>query len=126
MKKLIAMILLGVLLCELCACSTTKPTPTEDPNSKIEKALQGEWIWKEHENNPIYMFLRFDGEKVRYGTNLLGQEMENGTWDCTYKVDGSTLELTTADGTVFQFEIQINEDTVRIFNNKGNDFIRAN
>lgn len=126
MKKLLAMILLGVLLCGLCACSSTPLTPTEDPNAKIEKALQGEWIWKEHENNPIYMFLKFDGKEVRYGTNLLGQEMEKGTWDCTYEVKGNTLELTTSDGTVFKFEIQKNGDAIRIFNEKGKEFLRSN
>lgn len=126
MKKLLAMILLGVLLCGLCACSSTPLTPTEDPNAKIEKALQGEWIWKEHENNPIYMFLKFDGKEVRYGTSLLGQEMEKGTWDCTYEVKGNTLELTTSDGTVFKFEIQKNGNAIRIFNEKGKEFLRSN
>lgn len=125
MKKLLAIVLLGALLLGLCACASTNLTE-EDANAKMEKALAGEWIWKEHANNPIYMFLRFEGKNVRYGTNMFGQELENGTWDCTYKINGTSLELTTSDGTVFTFEIQSNGDTIRIFNDKGNEFVRAN
>lgn len=125
MKKFIAIILLGTLLLGLCACSSSQ-SEKEDPNAKIEKALVGEWIWKEHANNPIYTFLRFNGKTVRYGTNLLGQEAPNGVWDCTYVIDGTSLKLTTPDGTVFTFEIQTDGDTVRIFNNKGNEFVRTN
>ena len=79
-----------------------------------------------------------DGDKKTDGSCVLhfiplprlylveGQEMEKGTWDCTYEVKGNTLELTTSDGTVFKFEIQKNGDAIRIFNEKGKEFLRSN
>ena len=126
MKRILSVILLGILLLGLCGCSISQPTTTEDPNAKIEKALEGEWIWKEHDTNPIYMFLRFKGKEVRYGTNLFGQEIESGTWDCSYSIKDTTLELTTSDGTVFEFELQMSGDEIRIFNDDGKEFVRSN
>lgn len=118
MKKVIAIILLGALLIGLCACSGAE--------DNMEKSLQGEWIMKAYPNNPIYMFMRFNGKNVTYGANLFGQDLENGTWYCTYAINGTSLELTTADGTVFTFRIQKNGESIRIFNDEGNEFIRKN
>lgn len=125
MKKVLAIVLLGALLVGLCSC-TAANSIREDPNTKMEKALQGEWIMKAYPDNPIYTFLRFQGKNVRYGTNLFGQEVESGTWDCTYTINGTALELTTSDGTVFEFKIQKDGDEIRIFSERGYEFIRTN
>ena len=118
MKKVIAIILLGALLFGLCACSSAE--------DNMEKSLRGEWIMKAYPDNPIYMFLRFNGKNVTYGTNLFGQDLESGTWHCTYVVNGSSLELTTDEGTVFTFRIQQNGESIRIFNKDGYEFVRTN
>lgn len=120
MKKIFAAILVVCLCFGLYACASSA-----NPNAKIEKALVGEWTLKEHANNPIYMYLRFEGDTVRYGTNLFGQDAPNGVWDCTYAINDTVLKLKTSDGTVFNFKIQTDGDTIRIFNDNGKEFIRA-
>ena len=120
MKRIASFILSIVLLLSLFGCAGSG---SKDPNAEIKKALVGEWRWKEYPNNPIYSFLRFEGEKVQYGTNLFGEDIESVTWDCTYTINDTALDLTTSDGTVFIFEIQKDGDTIRIFNDLGKEFI---
>ena len=48
-----------------------------------------------------------------------------GEWDCTYNINSTLLELTTSDGTIFEFEIQNDGDTIRIFNDEGKEYVRA-
>ena len=127
MKKVISMLLVCCLCAGFCACGSQPSTPTEpeDPNARIKEMLSGEWIYKAYPDNPFYMFLNFDGDTVRYGTKLFGEEVESGTWDCSYTIDGNALKLTTADGTDFDFTIQDNGDSVRIFNDDGDEFLRS-
>lgn len=105
----------------ICECGE-KETRTI---SKIgaEKALSGKWICKSYPNNPIYMYLSFEGQNVRYGTNLFGEDVESATWDCTYKVEGTTLTLTTKDGTDFIFTVQDVGKSLRVFNDDGDEFV---
>ena len=93
--------------------------------SKIgaENALSGKWIWKAYPNNPIYMYLYFNGKTVRYGTNLYGRDVEAATWNCTYKVEGTTLTLTTEDGTDFIFRVQDLGSTLKVFNEDDHEFV---
>ena len=93
--------------------------------SKIgaENALSGKWIWKAYPNNPIYMYLSFSGTNVRYGTNLYGKDVDAATWDCTYTIEGTTLTLTTKDGTDFIFNMQDLGSTLKVFDDDGNEFI---
>lgn len=96
--------------------------------SKIgaENALSGKWIWKAYPNNPVYMYLSFNGQNVRYGMNMFGSDVESGTWNCTYKVEGTTLTLTTEDGTDFIFSIQDLGSTLKVFDDDGHEYIREN
>lgn len=96
--------------------------------SKIgaEKALSGKWIWKAYPNNPVYMYLSFNGQTVRYGMNMFGSDLESGTWNCTYKVEGTTLTLTTDDGSNFVFSIQDLGSTLKVFDDDGNEYIHEN
>jgi hypothetical protein len=96
--------------------------------SKIgaENVLSGKWIWKAYPNNPVYMYLSFSGQNVRYGMNMLGSDVESGTWNCTYKVERTTLTLTTEDGTDFIFSIQDLGSTLKVFDDDGHEYIREN
>ena len=118
MKRIIAVALVLCLCFGLCACSLTE--------TKTEELLVGEWIWKEYPNNPIYMFLRFEDSYVRYGTNLFGQDMDSATWNCSYAISGTSLNITTTDGTVFKFNIQKDGDKIRIFDDEGHEYVRSN
>ena len=118
MKKVIAVIFVLCLMFSLCSCSSA--------NTKTEESISGEWIWREYPDNPMYMFLNFEDDSVRYGTNLFGQEMESATWDCTYSINDTELELTASDGTVFKFKIKKDGDKIRIFNDEGHEFINNN
>ena len=104
-----------------CECGERETQTIEKIGA--ENALSGNWVWKAYPNNPIYRYLYFNGQSVRYGTNLFGSDIENGTWNCSYKVEGTKLLLTTEDGTVFDFIIQDLGTTLKIFDPDGHEYI---
>ena len=90
----------------------------------VENALVGKWTYTEPPSNSIlYRYLSFNGQSVRYGTNLFGSDVASGTWDCTYKVEGTKLILTAKDGTIFDFTIQDLGNALRIFDPAGHEYI---
>lgn len=90
----------------------------------VENALSGKWKYAEPPSDSIlYRYLSFSGQCVRYGTNLFGSDIENGTWNCTYKVDGNKLILTSEDGQIFDFTIQDLGNALRIFDPAGHEYI---
>lgn len=124
-QVLVKLTIVVLVICTLSACLIAcgkKETTKEEPD--YEEMLQGTWIWKEYENNPIYMYLEFSGKKVKYGTNMFGEDLENATWMCSYSldIDAGKLILTTEDGTDFTFTVKGNETKIRIYNDEGNEF----
>lgn len=122
MKKTIS-ILLIICISILCLVSCGQAGNEGAPENLT---LSGKWIWKSNPNNPMYMYLNFNGQTVRYGTNMFGSDVESATWNCSYKIEGTKLTLTTDDGTDFIFSIQDTNGTIRIFNDDGNEFVREN
>ena len=112
------------LFLSLCACSSSDKS-YDNSNKSYDELLSGEWIWKEYPDNPMYMFMKFEDDTVRYGANLFGQEIENATWDCTYSISDDKLKITTNDGTVFEFDIQYSGSTIKIFDDEGHEFIHT-
>lgn len=124
---LVKLTIVVLVICTLSACliacgKKEKEATKEEPDYK--EMLQGTWIWKEYEDNPIYMYLKFSGEKVKYGTNMFGEDLEKATWMCSYSLDmdAGKLVLTTEDGTDFTFTVKGNETKIRIYNDKGNEY----
>lgn len=108
MKKVISILLiLCTLTCCLISCGHETTT-----------TFSGKWIDKGNPNNPMYRYLDFSGQNVRYGTNVYGIDVENATWNCTYKVDGTTLTVTAEDGTDFVFDIQYEGKTPKFISKK--------
>ena len=107
-----------------CECGERENRPIAKTGA--ENALQGKWIWKAYPNNPVYMFLSFNGQNVRYGMNMFGEDMASGTWDCTYTVDGTTLKLTTPDGSEFLFTVEDLGNTLKVFDEEGHEYVFSN
>lgn len=114
----IVLVLLVICLLSFClsACGGASKT------SEYEEKLQGRWIWKEYETNPIYRYLRFSGKEVVYGTNLFGSDLDAATWNCSYTIKGEKLVLTTDDGTEFDFKIKDNGDKLQIYDDEGHEY----
>ena len=113
MKKVISILLIiCTLTCCLISCGHETTT-----------TFSGKWIWKAYPDNPIYMYLDFSGQNVRYGTSLYGEDVEAVTYNCTYKVDGTTLTLTSEKGKVYVFSIQYVNGTPKFVDEDGYEFI---
>ena len=110
-----------MIICTISACFISCGSST----SKYQDRLQGKWIWKEYESNPIYMYLEFTGETVKYGTNLYGSDLDSATWVCKYTVDNGNLIVTTDDGTNFTFSIVDDGTNLRIYNENHNEFVKS-
>ena len=89
----------------------------------LEKALSGKWTTQTSPDSVAYVYLLFDGKNVRYGVNLFGSDIKTATWNCTYRVDGTTLTLTAEDGEDFVFTIQDSGSTLRIFDDEGDEYL---
>lgn len=121
---IIGAILLSMLLMLFCS-SCGGESGGSGVSSKYETLLQGKWIWKAYETNPIYRYLEFNGKSVRFGTNLYGSDLESATWTCQYAVKNGSLILTkTDDETEFVFTLQESANSIRIFDENGNEYIK--
>lgn len=105
-----------------CACGEKETQSI--PKIGAEKVLSGRWVYQGN-NTLVYLFLDFNGNSVRYGMNMGGQDLDGATWTYTYKIDGTTLILTREKGGDLNFTIKDMGNSLRIFNEEGNEFLHV-
>lgn len=108
MKKVISILL---IICTLTCCLISCGHET----STKETTFSGKW-WMSGRVATWNMCLDFSGQNVRYGS-------DKGAETCTYKVDGTTLTLTSEKGKVYVFSIQYVNGTPKFVDKDGDEFI---
>ena len=84
MKKTIRIIAIAMIAVMLCGCLAS-----------CGKTLSGEYRTKEVMGS--YTAYIFDGNKLTVNSYVLGNKVSEGSYEATYKIDGSEITITRGD-----------------------------
>ena len=105
----------------VCECGETETRGV--PKLNPADVLAGKWVWKGHANNPMERYLLFSGNTDKFATTIFGSDLDAATWNCSYSVVGTTLKLTTSEGTEFIFSVKEIDGMYQIFDDAGNEYV---